>query len=106
MADAVVTGLESATPRTEELDGLIQLLNDFDPGQLDAKRAWTFGPDGLANDQTEAQIFVESAFQAAGIMVLPPATPDVGLAADMVEKLKEAGRRSVRRQMDSGARDA
>jgi hypothetical protein len=105
-ADTVVTGLESARPSTEELDGLIQLLNDFDPGQLDAKRAWTFGPYGLANDQTDAQIFVESAFKAAGIMVLPPATRDVGPAVDMVEKVKEAGRRSVLRQMDSGAKDA
>ena len=105
-ADTVVTGLESAGPRTEELDGLLQLLNDFDPGQLDAKRAWTFGTDGLVTDQTEAQIFVESAFQAAGIMVLPPPTSNVGLAADMVEKLKEAGRLSARRQSALGSQSA
>ena len=105
-ADTVVTGLESARPRTEELDGLLQLLNDFNPGELAAKQAWTFGPDGLVTGQTEAQIFVESAFQAAGIVVLPPATWDVGLAVDIVEKLKEAGRRAVRGQTAWGSKDA
>jgi hypothetical protein len=105
-ADTVVVGLESARPRAEELDGLLQLLSELDPGQLDAKRAWTFGPVGLVTSQTEVQTFVESALQVAGITVLPPAALDVGHADDMIEKLKEAGRLSGRGQMAPGAKDA
>jgi hypothetical protein len=95
-SDTIVAGLESATPRTEELDGLLQLLSAFDPGELNKKQGWTFGPGGLVTDQTEAQTFVESALQVAGIMVLPAAALNVGQADTATEKLKQAGRLSGR----------
>jgi DNA-binding Lrp family transcriptional regulator len=96
-ADTVVAGLESDSPRAE-LDELLQLLSELDPGQVEGKQAWTFGPDGLTTGETEAQIFVESALRVAGITVLPTATLDVGHADNMTERLKEAGRLSGRRQ--------
>src|ERR1700753_2029782 len=40
-ADTVVVGLESESPRAEELNGLLQLLSEGDPGQLTGKQAWT-----------------------------------------------------------------
>src|SRR5271154_4988373 len=46
-ADTVVVGLESATPRVEELEGLLSLLTELDPGRLEGKRAWTFGRASL-----------------------------------------------------------
>jgi hypothetical protein len=96
-ADTVVAGLESETPRAEELAGLLQLLSELDPGELNGKQAWTFGPDGLVAGQTEAQIFVESALRVAGFMVIPAARLESGPADGMTEKMKEAGRLSGRR---------
>jgi hypothetical protein len=95
-ADTVVTGLESVTPRAEELDGLLQLLTGFDPGELDGKHAWTFGPEGLGSSRTEAQAFVEAALQVAKFTVLSAAALGVAHADNMIDRLKEAGRRSVR----------
>jgi hypothetical protein len=96
-ADTVVVGLESAQPRADELAGLLQLLSEFDPGQLNGKQAWTFGPDGLVAVQTEAQVFVESALRVAGFTVLSAGVLDSGLTDDITEKMKQAGRLSGRR---------
>jgi hypothetical protein len=96
-ADTVVVGLESAQPRADELAGLLQLLSELDPGQLNGKQAWTFGPDGLVAVQTEAQVFVESALRVAGFTVLSAGVLDSGLTDDITEKMKQAGRLSGRR---------
>ena len=96
-ADTVVVGLESAQPRAEELAGLLQLLSELDPEQLNGKLAWTFGPDGLVAVQTEAQVFVESALRVAGFTVLSAGVLDSGLTDDITEKMKQAGRLSGRR---------
>ena len=96
-ADTVVVGLESAQPRADELAGLLQLLSELDPGQLNGKQAWTFGPDGLVAVQTEAQVFVESALRVAGFTVLSGGVLDSGLTDDITEKMKQAGRLSGRR---------
>jgi hypothetical protein len=96
-ADTVVVGLESAQPRGEELAGLLQLLSELDPEQLNGKLAWTFGPDGLVAVQTEAQVFVESALRVAGFTVLSAGVLDSGLTDDITEKMKQAGRLSGRR---------
>src|ERR1700679_1951638 len=72
-ANTIVVGLESPGPRAEELDGLLSLLSGADPGELGGKQAWTFGAEGLVGDRTEAQVFVESALQVAGVVVLPVA---------------------------------
>src|ERR1700679_1128188 len=93
-ADTVVVGLESAQPRGEELAGLLQLLSELDPEQLNGKLAWTFGPDGLVAVQTEAQVFVESALRVAGFTVLSAGVLDSGLTDDITEKMKQAGRLS------------
>ncbi len=53
-ANIVVVGLESAAPRAEELDGLLSVLGGVDEGELDGKRAWTFNPEGLVVDRSEA----------------------------------------------------
>ena len=96
-ADTVVVGLESAQPRGEELAGLLQLLSELDPEQLNGKLAWTFGRDGLVAVQTEAQVFVESALRVAGFTVLSAGVLDSGLTDDITEKMKQAGRLSGRR---------
>jgi flavorubredoxin len=93
-ADTVVVGLESPTPRAEELRGLLSLLGEVDPIQFERKRAWTFGPAGLTTGRTEAQIFVESALHVAGLAVLLMANTEN--KDDMIEGIKKAGRLSAR----------
>jgi hypothetical protein len=93
-ADTVVVGLEDARPRVEELDGLVSVLNSIDPGELDRKQAWAFGAEGMVAERTEAQLFVEGALQAAGMTVLPAVVLDTD---DMLERMKEVGRRFGRR---------
>jgi hypothetical protein len=102
-ADTVVAGLESEAPRAEELAGLLQLLSELDPGELNGKQAWTFGPDGLVVGQTEAQIFVESALHVAGFKMLPDMALVVGQTGDGTEKLKMAGRQSGGRSSSSSS---
>jgi hypothetical protein len=94
-ADMVVAGLESERPRAEALEELLQPLSGLDPGQVDGKHAWTFGPEGVAAKRTEAQIFVESVLRMAG-MVLVPMEVLVAVQADPMETMKEAGRLSGR----------
>ena len=95
-ANTIVVGLESARPRAEELEGLLSLLSGSDPGELGGKQGWTFSAEGLAGDRTEAQIFIESALQVAGVVVLPVAVLHFAVGQEMLEQMKEAGRMSAR----------
>jgi hypothetical protein len=95
-ADTVVVGLESSTPRAEELEGLLSVLGEIEPMQFEGKQAWTFGPAGLTASRTESQIFVESALHVAGLAVLPIAIPSTGNGDGLIDWMKEAGRRSTR----------
>jgi hypothetical protein len=95
-ADTVIVGLESPTPRAEELEGLLSLLGAVDPIQFEGKRAWTFGPVGFTTGRTEAQIFVESALHVAGLAVLPMAIPTTANGDGLIDRMKEAGRLSVK----------
>jgi hypothetical protein len=88
-AEVTVVGLEAERPRAEELEGMLQLLSGLDPGALNGRRAWTFGPEGVVVGRTEAQIFVESALRIAGMDV---GAPDVGSVDDLMGRMKEAGR--------------
>ncbi len=95
-ANTVVVGLESPRPKAAELNGLLSLLSAVDPGRLSGRQAWTFGPDGLSQDPTEAQVFVESSLQIAGLVVLPSNVLHFAAGNDMTEQMKEAGRMSGR----------
>jgi hypothetical protein len=94
-ANTIVIGLESDTPRAEELGGLLSLLSEIDPGELTGKQAWTFSPDGLATNRSESQIFVESALRVAGIVVFPMEILSAGKGDDLIGRMKEAGRSSA-----------
>jgi hypothetical protein len=94
-ADTVVVGLESPTPRAEELEGLLSLLTELDPDRLEGKKAWTFGRAGLTTGRSEARIFVESALHAAGLVVLPLAIPSTENGDDLIDRMKAAGRLST-----------
>jgi hypothetical protein len=94
-ADTVVVGLESPTPRAEELGGLLSLLSEVDPGELNGKQAWTFSQDDLTTSRSEAQIFVESALRVAGMAVLPMETSSARRGDDLIGRMKEAGRLST-----------
>ncbi len=89
-------GLESPTPKAEELEGLLSLLGGLDPGELGGKQAWTFSAAGLVPGRTEAQVFVESALKIAGMAVLPVAILDFAVGKDLLDQMKEAGRISAR----------
>jgi hypothetical protein len=95
-ANTVVLGLESPTPRAEDLEGLLSLLSAVEHGQLSGRQAWTFGPEGMLYDRTEAQIVVESSLQRAGFVVLPAAVLHFVASDDVIGKMKEAGRISGR----------
>ena len=92
-ANSVVIGLESPTPKTEELGGLLSLLSEIDPGKLERKQAWTFNPDGVISGRSEAQNLVESALRVAGMMVLPTESLSAGGGGeDLIGRMKEVGR--------------
>jgi hypothetical protein len=91
-ANIVVIGLESPSPRTEELDGLLSLLTEIDPGELNGKQAWTFNPGGLITGRSEAQFLVESAVQRAGIEVLRMEIESAGASEDLISRMKDIGR--------------
>jgi hypothetical protein len=91
-ANSVVIGLESPTPKPQELGGLLSLLSEIDPGKLDGKQAWTFNPDGLMAAKSEAQNLVESAFRVAGMVVLPAEILSAGSGEDPITQMKEVGR--------------
>jgi hypothetical protein len=91
-ANVVVVGLGSPRPKARELEDLLALLSSLGPGQLAGRQAWTFGPDGVFQDRTEAQIFVESSLQIAGFIVLPSNALHSAEGSDVMEQMKEAGR--------------
>jgi flavorubredoxin len=95
-ANSVVIGLESPTPKSEELGGLLSLLSEIDPGKLYGKQAWTFSPDGSMAGKSEAQNFVESALRVAGMVVLPGDILSAGSGEDLITRLKEVGRTLAR----------
>jgi hypothetical protein len=95
-ADTVVVGLESPKPRAEDLEDLISLLRAVDPSQLHGRQAWTFGPKGPLQNQTDAQIVVESCLQNAGFVVLSAAVLHFAASDDVIDQMKEAGRISGR----------
>jgi hypothetical protein len=90
-ADSIVVGLESTTPRTEELNDLLSLLNERGPGALTEKQGWTFGPEGLIEGRSEAQVFVESALRSAGVAILPMDILCGAGAKDLIGRMTEAG---------------
>jgi hypothetical protein len=91
-ANSFVIGLESPTPKTEELGGLLSLLSEIDPGELKGKQAWTFNPGSVMADRSEAQNLTESALRVAGIVVLPTGSLNAGSGEDLIARMKEAGR--------------
>src|SRR5258708_15080667 len=91
-ANSIVIGLESPTPKSEELGGLLSLLKEIDASKLNGKQAWTFNPKGLIPGRSEAQSLVESALQAAGMVVLPTETLSARSGEDLIGRMKEAGR--------------
>jgi hypothetical protein len=88
-ANMIVVGLESATPRAEELDGLLSLLSEIEPGELEGKKACTFGSEGLTANRSEAQILVESALKTAGVVLVPI---EESSGQGPIERMKQAGR--------------
>jgi hypothetical protein len=99
-ADSLVIGLESPTPKTEELGGLLSLLSEINPGELKGKQAWTFNPDGFSGN-SEAQNLVESAFRIAGIILLPKEILSAGSGEGLVNRMKEVGRSIASKPSDS-----
>jgi len=95
-ANTIVVGLESATPNAEELGGLLSLLSEVDPGELNGKQAWTFSPQGLTASRSEAQIFVESALRVTGMVVLPMEILGPRNGDSLLSQMNEAGRLSGR----------
>ena len=90
--NTVVIGLESPTPKEEELGGLLSLLGEIDPSQLQGKQAWTFSPDGPFSGRTEALDLVESALRTAGIAVLPNDSLGDRSGEEQITRMKEVGR--------------
>ena len=74
-----------------ELEGLLSHLSAVDPGGLSGRLAWTFGPEGVSQERTEAQIFVESSLQISGFGVLPSTVLHSAAGSDMMDQMKEAG---------------
>jgi len=91
-ADTIVVGLEDAQPK-QELAGLLSALTAADKSSFPQKQVWTFGAEGAAA-KTEAQSYVEAAFQAVGVAVLPALVPDSG---DAMDRMKETGRQLGKR---------
>jgi hypothetical protein len=91
-ANIVVIGLESPTPKSEELGVLLSLLSEIDPGELNGKQAWTFNPENLISGKSEAQNLVESALQVSGMVVLVMKTLSAEGGGDVIGRMKEVGR--------------
>jgi hypothetical protein len=91
-ANTIVIGLESPTPKPEELRRLLSLLSEIDPGELNGKQAWTFNQEDLPSSRSEAQDLVESALRSAGIVVLPMEIPSAGSGEDRIGRMKKIGR--------------
>lgn len=95
-ANTVVVGLESSTPKAAELEDLLVTLRGIDPKELVETQVWTFNSDGLTSDRSEAQNFVESALQVAGMIVVPMNLRIGPGATDLLARMKQAGRLSAR----------
>jgi hypothetical protein len=91
-ANIVVIGLESPTPKSEELGVLLSLLSEIDPGELNGKQAWTFNPENLISGKSEAQNLVESALQVSGMVVLVMKILSAEGGGDVIGRMKEVGR--------------
>jgi hypothetical protein len=91
-ANIVVIGLESPTPKSEELDGLFSLLKEIDPGEMNGKQAWTFNPEGSIVGRSEAQSLVESALQSSGIAVPPIKIEGADDREELISRMKAVGR--------------
>lgn len=94
-ADTVVVGLESPTPRPEELDALLSLLREAGAGKLNDKKAWTFSQNGFPASKSDSQNLVESAMRVAGMVVLPMESLSAGAGDDLVGRMKASGRLSI-----------
>jgi flavodoxin len=92
-ANAVVVGLESPTPKADELEDLLSLTRGADAKKFSGKQAWTFSPESVFTTPTESQIFVESALRVAGFAVLPSDISTSGSEDNHIDSLKQAGRR-------------
>jgi hypothetical protein len=57
--------------------------------QLEGKKAWTFGSEGLTANRSKAQILVESALKAAGVVLVPI---EESSGQGLIERMKQAGR--------------
>lgn len=90
-ANIVVIGLESSTPKTEELEGVLSLLKEIDPVELNGKQAWTFNPEVIAG-RSEAQKLVESALRSVGIVVLPMEIGSADPKEGLISRMKAIGR--------------
>jgi flavorubredoxin len=101
-ANSVVIGLESPTPKTEELGDLLSLLKEINSDELKGKQAWTFSPENFLGN-SEAQNLVESAFRAADVILLPREILRAGNAEDLMSRMKEVGRIIAARPSDSVA---
>jgi hypothetical protein len=101
-ADSVVVGLESPTPKSEELGGLLSLLSEIDLGKLNGKQAWTFNQQGLTPYRSEAQDLVEAALRVVGIVVLPTEILCTTSGEDLITRLKEVGRSLATYRESSG----
>ena len=89
--NVVVIGLESPTPRMEELEGLLTLLREINPGELNGKQAWTFNPNDVSAGRSEAQNLIESALRVAGMTVLPMEILSLGSKQDLISRMKAVG---------------
>ena len=92
-ADTIVVGLDSPTPRPNELDSLLHHLANLDPARLTGKQAWTFGPTGPVTAPSPAQALVEAALEFAGITLIP--TAPLNTTPDLPTRMKRAGRLSA-----------
>jgi flavorubredoxin len=90
-ANSLVIGLESHTPRAEELGSLLSLLTEINPGELKGKQAWTFNPESFSGT-SEAQDLVDEALRVAGIMVLSREMLSSGSGEELFSRMKEVGR--------------
>jgi hypothetical protein len=99
-ANSVVIGLESPTPKTEELGDLLSLLKEINSDELKGKQAWTFSPENFS-ETSAAQNLVEAALRAADVMLLPRELLRVGSAEDLISRMKEVGRIMATEPSDS-----
>ncbi|MEI9981112.1 MAG: hypothetical protein WDN23_19315 [Edaphobacter sp.] len=91
-----MVGLESPFWNAGDLEQLLSLLGSADSGELAGRHAWTFGLEGLFQGLTEAQIFVESLLETAGLVIWPSKAMQVTTGTDPIEQMKEAGRISAK----------